>query len=536
MNMKKLKLFTFSCLFIFNIWAQDGTPDSTFGSYGYVITDFNTSFSFQEGITSSVIQADGKIVVVGSQRNNDANSSNILIARYKTNGTLDSSFDSDGYVITSFSTGNSEANEVSVQPDGKIVVSGRLTYVPADANNPFCSVFLRYNSDGSIDSSFATNGVFYYDSPNYFWFSLTHVSSNDGGIIFSFGYAEMFGINSYVKVVKLTNTGVYDNSFGTNGVDSLALVSGQVISIYDIILQADNKIVLGGSYVPDVVDYSENFFVCRYNQNGTLDSGFGNGGIVASSLSNRPHHIVSLDISPDGKIIAGGTELYNWDDVSGYYAVARYNSDGSLDSTFNLDGYVTTLVNATDDVAYAKTVKVQEDSKILLAGSRFLVDEHYMDIIRYNYDGSLDYTFGNNGNLIQALEIFHSGQHDAINLQTDNKIILVGRVYDSNYAYDFAIARFNNNESSSPQVGIFENNLSNVKVVPNPSNGRFEINFGQNLSHIEMRLVDLKGKEVLKKESDFGKSIEINESLLKGFYFIHLNANEGNFYQKIIIQ
>jgi uncharacterized delta-60 repeat protein len=230
------------------------------------------------------------------------------LVRYNTNGTLDTTFDSDGKVTTAIGSGTDVAYSVALQSDGKIVVAG---YSNNGSNFDFALV--RYNTDGSLDTSFDSDGKV-----------TTEVGSgNDGG-------------------------------------ESVAI-------------QSDGKIVVAGySYIGS----NNDFALARYNTDGTLDTSFDSDGKVTTAIGVSVNYAKSVAIQSDGKIVAAGYNTGSNNDL----ALARYNTDGTLDTSFDSDGKVTTAIGSNDR---AYSVAIQSDGKIVAAGNSNNGSNEDFALVRY---------------------------------------------------------------------------------------------------------------------------------------------------------
>src|SRR6266853_3860859 len=225
--------------------AAAGDLDPTFGTAGMVTTDINRSTDIAQGVA---VQADGKLVVVGqTYKHNDFSGEDFVVTRYNTDGTLDNSFGSGGRVRTDFPGLAAVPSSVVIQPDGKIVVAGG-----AFPNFTFLGDFeiVRYNSNGSLDTSFGAGGI-------------------------------------------------VTTSFPGQGSYAFALA-----------LQSDGKIIAAGT---DFVNFSSednsdtDFGLERYNPDGTPDASFGNGGQVTTDFDGFNDDAFSVLIQADGKIVAVGS-------------------------------------------------------------------------------------------------------------------------------------------------------------------------------------------------------------------------------------
>ena len=266
---------------------------------------------------------------------------------------MDNTFSSDGQQVTDFGSSNDEARAIRIQTDGKIIVAG-------SAGNNFG--LARYNTDGSPDLSFDGDGIQTTD----------------------------FGSSDYAT--------------------SLAL-------------ESDGKIIAGGTAL------------ARYNTDGSPDLRFNGNGKMAITFTCN-----GIAIQNDGKIVAAGN-------YGGDVMVARYNTDGSTDSTFGVNGLEDIFSLGEGEVQTGKSVAIQNDGKIVVGGSyeaTYRFSASAFELIRLNTDGNLDETFGSGG-----FAVAHPGDHGldygtSVLIQNDNKIILAGSSYSGSND-DFAIVRFNAN-------------------------------------------------------------------------------------------
>ena len=383
------------------IFAAAGNLDISFGGDGIVSTPIpNASFG---AATDIVIQPDGKSVVSVLTRSQSGFS--LAVVRYNPNGTLDTNFSGDGIITTPFGSDLAIANAVALQSDGKILVAGSL--VTSQIGGFFV---LRFNPDGSFDTSFDGDGIVVNSVLNSASGSAIAVQT-DGKILVA---GDAFGDNAdYFSVTRLNSNGSLDTGFGTGG---KAITSFGLIDFFsDMALQPDGKIILMGD--ADLSSSNPYLAMARFNSNGNLDTTFDGDGKVTTQIEGLGGSAVSLQT--DGKILVGGS-------LSGDFAVLRYNPNGSLDTSFDGDGIVVTSFGATSDAAH--DLIVQPDNKIVAVGET-AIGSTLLDldiaIARYNPDGSLDATFGNNGKVVTRIGE-GSDLANAVALQTDGKILLAG--------------------------------------------------------------------------------------------------------------
>lgn len=319
-------------------------------------------------------------------------------------GSLDTTFDGDGWATTSFGDGQAFAYDAALQTDGKIIVAGSYSF----GNSDFA--LARYNNDGSLDTNFNLDGLLTTD------FGLAEELSavaiqNDGKIVVG-GSKHTAGQTDYDLVLARYNAdGSLDTTFDTDGKVTTNLGSNYEYIAEIAIQPADDKIVVVGS--KNISINNNNIVVARYNTDGSLDTTFDGDGIFTSSLVSFGSAIL---IQSDGKILING--------------LIRLNEDGSLDTGFGTNGYV----NANGQIA------LQADEKIIVA--RINSSTYNAEISRYNTDGSLDASFGANG-LTSTIygDSYNSIQDIAI--QTDGRIVIVG--HNRVNSFDFNLLRYTSN-------------------------------------------------------------------------------------------
>jgi uncharacterized delta-60 repeat protein len=240
-----------------------------------------------------------------------------------------------------------------------------------------------------------------------------------------------YGINS--AVARYQSSGALDPQFGNNG-QAVISIAGAASRGYDAVVQPDGKILVAG------VAYNNNgvnpdFLVIRLNADGSPDAGFGNNGKVITDFFGREDQAQALVLQPDGKIVVAGW-AFNGNTFD--FALARYLSNGNPDPTFDGDGKVTTNFSGNKSRAYA--LAIQADGK-LVAGGNTSASLSDFALVRYNTDGSLDASF-NGGKVIMDID----GKDDgitAIAIQNDGKIVAAGYESNANPAVgNIAIARF----------------------------------------------------------------------------------------------
>ena len=415
-----ITIFCFSNL----INAQAGQLDPSFGANGIVHTYLGDSYRSGSPDALQILSLpDGGFYVLQN-----------LLSKRRANGALDSSFGIDGFAAdVSF-----DAKKMAIEPDGKIIVG---TYHDG---------LFRFNTDGSVDSSFSKNGKLI----NYY---LTDLAvQKDGKIIFAGDNHSVFRYNTDASI---------DTTFSGDG-----HVTTNSFTINSIAIQNDGKIVAAGFNKISYDQYSD-FKIVRYNIDGSLDNSFSGDGIQTTDFSPGQDFARSAAIQNDGKILAAGNS-------DGHFALARYNVDGSLDKSFSGDGKLTpdipiddvnsiafqtdgklvvssrgTLIRVNTDGSLDRTVfkntsfsyrtiAIQSDGKILAGGE----GGHWgLALARYNTDGSLDNTFNGNGKLADFARPSNTGFKRTAT-QKDGKIVAAGSYWNGTN-YDFTVTRYNTDGS-----------------------------------------------------------------------------------------
>ena len=390
--------------------TSSGVLDPTFGTGGKVITDFGAS---NEGIAAVAVQSDGKLVAAGSSY---LNGGDFALARYNPNGTLDTSFGSGGKVRTDFGGYYEGARSVALQADGKIVAAGGSV-------NPLYNDFAvaRYNSNGTLDTSFGTGGKViteFFSSFGQASAQAVSVAVQPDGKIVVAGYANIDGGENFA-LVRYNSDGTLDASFGTAGKVSTPFDPANQGFSYatadSLALQQDGKIVLAGQAYSNG---GSDFALARYNSNGTLDTTFGTGGRVITDFATPNDGASSIAVQPDGKIVAAGFLRFK-------LALARYNSSGSLDTSFGTGGKVTTSISGLNDAA--NFVALQGDGKIVVAGRTYINGTFHSVLARFNTLGAIDGSFGTAGKVINIFGADSEGV-SSIAVQPDGKIAVAGGV------------------------------------------------------------------------------------------------------------
>ena len=354
-------------------YNSDGSLDKSFGIAGKVTTAATEGLDHGKSVA---VQADGKILLAGV--GTVGGQQNFVVVRYNKDGNLDASFSGDGKVVLDFTPGFDWGEAVRVQSDGKILVAGSSSY-----NDNFDFSLVRFTADGNLDSTFSGDGIANAGFGSIEDYGFNVVTQNDGKIVVV-GYAGD-GNNDDFAVTRFNIDGSFDTGFGNSGKVITPVGSGSDIA-YGVAIQSDGKILLSGhSYNGKNYDFA----VVRYNTDGSLDKGFGKAGAVTTDIGGGDDLTgFSMALQADGKILVAGSASINGKDD---FALVRYTTDGSLDTSFNGNGIIVTALGYGSDKGFGVTV--QPDGKVVVVGSTLIASDNDFGVLRYNSNGSLDQSF-----------------------------------------------------------------------------------------------------------------------------------------------
>ncbi len=366
----------------------------------------------------------------------------ILILIFKVNpgsaqDFFDDSFGNNGMYTSTVDARDNGFWSLSVQKDNKIIVTG---WAYTDEESPSDINIQRLFENGSIDSAFNSSGLFGVGNGTWEDAYASAIQS-DGKILIGGRYFN--GTSWDFIIIRFKEDGSIDSSFNLKGYFTKDFF-GRDDRCFSIDIQVDGKIVACGF----AENFNWDFAIIRLNPDGTIDSAFGNNGSKVINIGSYNDVAFSLKVQYDGKIIVCGWSYIfgSWD-----FSLVRLNSDGSLDNSFASTGIVTTDYNHLYNTAHSVTV--QSDGKYIAAGYTFKPGFPDSDImlVRYNTDGSVDRTFGNDGILL----IDHDSADDfAWVIKTDNyDKILVGGIVTLNGTKNLFVTRLNSDGSADISFG-----------------------------------------------------------------------------------
>ncbi len=389
-----------------------GELDLGFGTAGRALTVAATV------ARALVVQPDGRLIAAGSA--GGSGNPTVAVTRWTANGELDASFGSGGVVLTSFSGVNDVVRAVALQPDGRVVVAG-------GSANGFA--LARFLASGALDGSFGDGGRV-----------MTNVGATaqanalvvqpDGKLVAA-GVTDD-GTGGRFALVRYMPSGAVDATFGSGG--AVTTAPGSDDAAMALVLEPNGRLVAAGVTRRGG---DGDFALVRYLPNGTLDTGFGPGGVVTTDLSGDDA-AMALVREPDGRLVAAGVTRRGG---AGDFALVRYDGDGALDGTFGAEGAMTTDFGG-DDVANGLLLTPAGD--IVAVGSTSAGTGGSFALTQYTAAGILDDAFGSGGTVTTNF----SG-HDLANAgaaQANGNIVVAGQS-----GTELALARYLGTPAPSPR-------------------------------------------------------------------------------------
>ncbi|WP_339837503.1 T9SS type A sorting domain-containing protein [uncultured Flavobacterium sp.] len=440
---------------------------------GTVDFDFNKNNGPTNSVFCTKIQSDGKIIIGGNFSRYNGNDQRGIV-RVNIDGSTDTSFNIGRGIINS-STFLSWSNiayvkSIIIQPDNKIIIGGLFNIFDNTPKN----LIVRLNTDGSIDDTF-----------NPFLPSIYQINDlilqPDGKVI----------VKSNNKLFRLNSDGSNDAIF-----NHITLYnSSGTINYFNktIALKNDGKII-----------YSDGNSIKSLNTDGSIDSSF---NVITTSSG-----VTSIEIQPDGKIIAAG-DFTSVNNVN-VYKIARFNSNGTLDVTFFPNNfYISNRI---------LTTKTLSNGKILLG---YDTNE---SLLLLNSNGSLDSNFNTGTGFGYGLFDYRKSIYD-INIQVDNKILVGGSFTSYNGIKQNRILRLNN--SGSLTNDLF-NSSNEISLYPNPTNHLLNIDVPDNFEVKSINIINQIGQTIINQNENY-KSIDVS-TLSNGIYFIKINSENGTITKQFI--
>ncbi|MFC2094173.1 hypothetical protein ACFLSH_00960 [Bacteroidota bacterium] len=272
-------------------------------------------------------------------------------------------------------------------------------------------------SPGDLDKIFGNGGKVNVGISGYYDVAKSMALQNDGKIVVV-GYGkESLASFKGLSMTRYLQNGEMDYDFGNLGVNQRVTtdLEGEA---HSVTIQKDNKIVITGYSISSATN-NEEITLIRFTENGNIDKSFGNKGLIVTEISDEKDVGASVTVQRDGKIVVvGSTDHKPTTDI----VLIRYNENGSIDYGFGINGIVITDIKSSMDIG--KSLVIQNDGKIVVAGFTYIINKFFMTLLRYESNGDLDPSFGESGIVVTEIN-GRRGKMDMA-IQNDGKIILVG--------------------------------------------------------------------------------------------------------------
>ena len=493
-------------------YAQPGTLDLGFDADG--MATFNVLGETRA--ESVAIQPDGKIVFCGSTNNPSVPSEeDVYVARLYPDGSLDNTFGTNGIAGIS-RVGVETLSSMVIQDDGKILLGGTAT---EGANDYYYLV--RLNTDGSLDLNFGSLGqVVHQVDAMSTSDRIVEIDIQPDGKILVVGTTRISGHD--LSVVRFNSDGSIDNTFSFDGT---------------VIIDVNSTDWAAGFYLHDNgqitvacndYDLLHGFFLVRYNADGTLDPAFGVNGIAEIEFSIDVQNVHDITVTQGGEILllvrTGG-----WSNSDVW--LVRLLADGTMDNSFSFDGVAEFDFEDYDNPS---EFLIQPDGKILVAGQ---TEETWYRaaLFRFNWDGTIDNTFGINGH-VGGTNAGTNVYYSSVTLQEDGKIVTCGGMFDN-----AIVARY----LSGINIGIGEVDayIGSTLIYPNPiTNNQVTVEYELKMDEaVSIDLFDLTGKQITVLQPELEQSVGSYQktlslpALLAGNYFLKFNTEKGSVAVKLMV-
>ncbi|WP_336716146.1 T9SS type A sorting domain-containing protein [Chryseobacterium mucoviscidosis] len=492
-----------------------GTLDSNFGIGGKVTSNY---FSTQI-IYDTATQPDGKIVAVGASTTGTSSNNKFYAVRFNSNGGIDTSFGSNGFVSLDMSGlgYNNFAKTVELQPDGKIILGGAVAQNNAGDNYYFG--VLRLNVNGTADTTFGNQGKSIFSMSSYSS-TLNQIKDialqPDGKIVVAGTYYN--SPSTDFAVARLNIDGSLDSDFSNDGKTLIGFTYTSTINddeAHKIKILNDSKILIGGK------TYYRDGAWCLLQPDGSLDSVFGTGGKKTFTTDSN-FYFGTFYFLPDNSVLIGGYTSGN----NGDAALYKVSLNGALDTGFGNNGKIIVDLDSSSSDGIIADLDIDNTGKIYAVGKTETGGISYFYILNFNNNGTLNTSFSYDGKVLVSFGASYN-YGNSVSIQPDGKVLLAGSY---NYPSAASLARlFNQSYLNTSEID--EKNI--FTIYPNPTTDYFTISkSGINEKVEKVEIFDEAGriiKTVFIKLND--TKIEVSD-LSSGIYYVHLK----NITKKLIIK
>lgn len=366
-------------------------------------------------------------------------------------GTLDKSFGNKG--IKTNAPGYPGYVDVQALPDGKLMLGGIGKY------KGFTTFQMtRLLSNGRVDTAYGHNGNANTLFPDFTTPDSTYASLH-GFVVLPNGKAVAMGVTHKsatteykIALVRFTVNGAVDSTFGNNGIT--LFVSSGVPNVHAIALQSNGNIIIGGELNTDINNYVFHPYLISFTPNGFVNKLFGNWGVVVSK-DRGEFNCIAIDA--DNKIVAGGEKYDGF--YYDTYELARYNANGTLDTTFINNAYNTNKLS----IYGITSIAIQNDNKPLVTYDSHLTSQtNNFSVVRFNVNGTIDKSFGKNGMGMQVIAEGATAQKILLAGENKSKIIVIGTSYKTKNTQSFTLGAFLLNGAVDSSYGINGKQITTV--------------------------------------------------------------------------
>ncbi len=490
-------------LIVVSIKIQAQSLDSTFNATGHSANPFSLGPHTAIGAHQ---QSNGSLIVT-TNAGAGSNNYDFYSARYTANGILDNTYGINGIAKVNFDSTYDELIGSVQQPDDKVILIGATKMGVAIGFG-----IARLDANGVLDNTFNTNGKYFNTVLGEAYANCGAVLPN-GQIIIGGGTKILpFNAPRMEALIRLNANGTLDNTFGTNGIvlNDLDTVNGEEIQV--LAIDNNQNIIVGSNGLPNGKVY-----ISRFTSNGTLDPTWGvNGNLLLNFIIGNYPGIYDLKIQADGKYLVS---IKDQSFPTQSVIIARLNTNGTLDNTFNGVGYKT--FSSID----APRITLQADGKILGVTTFKTFTPVFLNkrqLFRLNTNGTLDSTFGTNGFYDDLPKVLEGSK--GIMLQSDGKIVLAGNAFN-NPNYKAGLSRYNNSVPSS--IPTLVNGNNQYSIYPNPTNTYLNIEAKNVFKDETISISNVLG-EIVYQSIVKNQNSQINlQDLKSGIYFLQVGNSKA---------
>jgi len=511
--MKKITiLLLYSWVFTAN--AQQWGLDTCFAENGIAVNDLGTNLEYNLSIH---LQDDGKILGAGFANNGGPN--NFFATRYNPDGSIDEGYGLNGNILIP----NGGAEAATIQVDNKLLLSG---FFGESLLSSTAFALIRLTSSGSLDTAFGANGFVSTEFGDYEHRGAGVIVQPDGKIVQS---GTLSGLDRKFVLMRFEEDGTPDLEFGSDG--AVTTEVDEFGQLYTLAMQDDGKLIAAGRLRHSV---TMDFVMIRYNSDGAIDSTFGTNGFVFTDTEDDDENVAHIRILSDGKILMTG----RIDNPERDFWIIRFNPNGSLDSSFGSDGMTRTDLGHDE---FSTLVVPRSNGKIVVAGPVFFSNgEGGIGVVQYDENGLVDMSFGNNGSLITTFDASYPfcwwGQE-----QPDGKVLISGSLDQAeNPPYDrnLLLIRYSTEGCGLTNIIDTDEDVELFNFYPNPAENRLTINCNQrfNMGNTNLSIYDATGNLVsLHPITAEATNLDLT-NLKSGLYLLKMKDDSHLSIKKLVVK